>query len=198
MSNTAKVSLDRLTNFLRETELLDQYTHTDEDHATRDALLERPADDSVIGLRNVSFSWSVISSSASSVPTPTPSRRSFALHIPGELTFRRGAVNLIVGPTGSGKTSLLMALLGEMHCIRLTLDAWANLPRTCGVAYAAQESWVQNETIRDNILFGAAYDEARYKKGKSLQYVLLIYIFNLWCSHLPVRLETRPLALRRW
>jgi len=32
------------------------------------------------------------------------------------------------------------------------------------VAYAAQESWVQNETIRDNILFGSEFDEVRYRK----------------------------------
>ena len=37
------------------------------------------------------------------------------------------------------------------------------MPR--GVAYTAQESWVQNETIRDNILFGSPYDEERYEKG---------------------------------
>ena len=53
-----------------------------------------------------------------------------------------------------------------MHFIPLTADAWFNLPRKGGVAYAAQESWVQNETIRNNILFGSAYDEDRYQKGK--------------------------------
>jgi hypothetical protein len=52
-----------------------------------------------------------------------------------------------------------------MHFIPLTADAWFNLPRNGGVAYAAQESWVQNETIRNNILFGSAYDEVRYQKG---------------------------------
>lgn len=60
-----------------------------------------------------------------------------------------------------------MALLGEMHLEPLAAGAWVNLPRSDGVAYAAQESWVQNETIRDNILFGAPYDESRYKKGTS-------------------------------
>ena len=41
-----------------------------------------------------------------------------------------------------------MALLGEMHYIPSGPESWANLPRTGGVAYAAQESWVQNETIK--------------------------------------------------
>ena len=42
--------------------------------------------------------------------------------------------------------------LGEMHYIPLAEESWYNLPRTGGVAYAAQESWVQNETIRVRIL----------------------------------------------
>jgi ABC-type transport system involved in cytochrome bd biosynthesis fused ATPase/permease subunit len=78
--------------------------------------------------------------------------------------FRKGKINLIVGPTGCGKTSLLMALLGELHYIPAGPDSWCNLPRAGGVAYAAQESWVQNETIRNNILFGSPYNEQRYKK----------------------------------
>ena len=66
---------------------------------------------------------------------------------------------------GAGKTSVLMALLGEMHFTPPAADSWYHLPREGGVAYAAQESWVQNETIRDNILFGSKYDEERYRKG---------------------------------
>ena len=57
-----------------------------------------------------------------------------------------------------------MALLGELHYIPSGPDSWFNLPREHGVAYAAQESWVQNETIRDNILFGLEYDDIRYRK----------------------------------
>lgn len=52
-----------------------------------------------------------------------------------------------------------------MHFIRSTANSWFNLPRDGGVAYAAQEPWIQNETIRDNILFRSPYDEIRYRKG---------------------------------
>jgi len=55
-----------------------------------------------------------------------------------------------------------------MHFIPSAVDSWFSLPRAGGVAYAAQESWVQNETLRDNILFGSPYDEERYQKGFSL------------------------------
>jgi hypothetical protein len=64
--------------------------------------------------------------------------------------------------------------IGEMHFIPSTADAWFNLPRKGGVAYAAQESWVQNETIRDNILFGSAYDEVRYQKGRKYVFVSIL------------------------
>ena len=59
-----------------------------------------------------------------------------------------------------------MALLGEMHFTPPTGDSWFNLPRASGIAYTAQESWVQNETIRDNIVFGAPCDEKRCKEGE--------------------------------
>ena len=52
-----------------------------------------------------------------------------------------------------------------MHFMPSSIDSWYNLPRGQGIAYVAQESWVQNETIRDNILFGAPYEEDRYREG---------------------------------
>lgn len=48
----------------------------------------------------------------------------------------------------------------------MTTSSWISLPRAGGVAYAAQESWVQSDTIRNNITFGSPYDEVRYKQGK--------------------------------
>ncbi|KAH8986103.1 hypothetical protein EDB92DRAFT_1949382 [Lactarius akahatsu] len=174
----ARVSLDRVNDFLHDPELLDQFADagkgservmlTDATHFDRD----------VIGFQSASFTWS----NDDAEGTLTPSRRRFTLRVQGKLLFKRGCFNLIIGPTGSGKTSLLMALLGEMHFVPMSPDSWYHLPREGGVSYAAQESWVQNETIRvrainavalahfvlseeqDNILFGAAYDEERYNK----------------------------------
>ncbi|VDC01967.1 unnamed protein product [Peniophora sp. CBMAI 1063] len=154
----AKVSLDRMTEFLQHTELLDAYTTSRGDGATEGIDVPQGA----IGFKDCRFTWSRADDNEGS---STPSSRNFSLRIDGELAFARGAVNLVVGPTGSGKTSLLMALLGEMHhSPSATPGSWVNLPRDGGVAYAAQESWVLNETIKDNILFGASYDEERYNK----------------------------------
>lgn len=118
----AKVSLDRVNDFLhnvspaflclpffvaltwcciRQTELLDSFSEKEDvvglfaesTHVDRDA----------IGFRNASFSWSNDTDGA------------FLLKVEEELLFQRKSINLIIGPTGSGKTSLLMALLGVFN-----------------------------------------------------------------------------------
>ncbi|KAI0258843.1 P-loop containing nucleoside triphosphate hydrolase protein [Gloeopeniophorella convolvens] len=142
------------------TELLDEHDVQLNDIAATNWLTEAPSSGDVIGFKNASFTWSKDEADGA----VTPSRKRFVLRIPDELLFKRQSFNIIVGPTGSGKTSLFMALLSEMHFIPTQPDAWFHLPRTNGVSYAAQESWIQNETIRTNILFGAPYDEERYKK----------------------------------
>ncbi|KAF8157953.1 multidrug resistance-associated ABC transporter [Crassisporium funariophilum] len=152
-----KVSLDRVTDFLRNTELLDAFEETSSQEA---AHVMQPDHPDIIGFNDAVFAWSKEAEDG----TQTPSSRAFRLRVDGQVTFKRNAINLIIGPTGSGKTSILMALLGEMHFVPPSLDSWYNLPRGNGVAYAAQESWVQNETIRENILFGSPYEEERYQK----------------------------------
>ncbi|KIJ23254.1 hypothetical protein M422DRAFT_786228 [Sphaerobolus stellatus SS14] len=153
-----KVSLDRLNDFLKETELLDEFTATE--FAIVRPIAETISSADVIGFKDATFSWHIEAASESL----TPSSRPFKLRVDGELTFEKGGITLIVGPTGCGKTSMLMALLGEMHFIPSTVDSWFNLPREGGIAYAPQESWVQNATIRENIVFGSPFDEERYQK----------------------------------
>lgn len=82
---------------------------------------------------------------------------------------------------------------GEMHFSASTPESWVNLDRRDGVAYAAQESWVQNETIRENILFGEPYDDARYRKGDGV-HILLLSI-SPFLSSCAVRLGQRLTAL---
>lgn len=61
-----------------------------------------------------------------------------------------------MGRVGSGKTSLLSALLGEIP--RLA----GSVRRRPALAYAAQQPWVLNATLRENVLFGQAYDATAY------------------------------------
>ena len=68
-----------------------------------------------------------------------------------------GTLVSIIGQVGAGKSSFLMALLGEMEKHR----GEARLQGT--VAFVPQIPWIQNATLRDNILFGAPYNPHRYQ-----------------------------------
>ncbi|KAF9564162.1 P-loop containing nucleoside triphosphate hydrolase protein [Agrocybe pediades] len=156
----AKVSLDRINEFICDAELLDKFSSAPVSSSSAHPDGAEFDNNARIGFKNATFSWSKEDRDG----TLTPSSRTFRLRINGELFFKPNCINLIIGPTGVGKTSVLMALLGEMHFIPSVADSWFNLPRAGGIAYAAQESWVQNATIKQNILFGSQYDEERYRK----------------------------------
>jgi ABC-type multidrug transport system fused ATPase/permease subunit len=175
----AYVSIGRVQDFLNDVELLDQYSILD--MHVLDSSIEHEDD---LGFAQASFYWSKEHSTGGAL---TPSRQPFRLRIEDDVVFKQGALNIILGPTGCGKTSLLMALLGEMHYVPSGPGAWMNLPRAGGVAYCAQEAWIQSMSIRDNILFGAPYDEVRYKKGERLDFFPLpVRKLTEVYSHLPV------------
>ncbi|XP_074278977.1 ABC transporter C family member 4-like [Silene latifolia] len=74
------------------------------------------------------------------------------------LNIKRGQLSAIVGTVGSGKSSLLSSILGEMHRIRGKV-------KVCGTtAYVAQTSWIQNGTIEENILFGLPMNRHKYRE----------------------------------
>ena len=62
----------------------------------------------------------------------------------------------VTGPVGSGKSSVLMAILRELPTISGTVSINGR------VAYVPQIPWVFSGTIRDNILFGRPFDNRRY------------------------------------
>jgi ATP-binding cassette, subfamily C (CFTR/MRP), member 1 len=62
------------------------------------------------------------------------------------LSLRRGALNIITGPVGAGKTTLAKALLGEIACEAGTICVY-----TTKVGYCAQTPWLLNLSIRQNI-----------------------------------------------
>ncbi|KAK3053818.1 Transporter of the ATP-binding cassette (ABC) [Extremus antarcticus] len=149
----SKVSVDRIEEYLDEAET-DKYSQLA--HVKYDSEGEP-----LIGFDKGTFSWG------------SREADDFKM-IDLDLRFKVGQMNIVVGPTGSGKTSLLMALLGEMTL----LDGQVYLPAgksrddvkanretglTESVAYCAQQAWLLNGTIKDNIVFASQWDARRYK-----------------------------------
>jgi ATP-binding cassette subfamily C (CFTR/MRP) protein 1 len=59
---------------------------------------------------------------------------------------------------GSGKSSILAALLGEMNKVKGCVSV-------CGdVAYVPQTAWIMNTTLKENILFGRSFDKNLYDR----------------------------------
>ncbi|CAH2322284.1 canalicular multispecific organic anion transporter 1 [Pelobates cultripes] len=73
------------------------------------------------------------------------------------LEVKEGHLVAVVGGVGSGKSSLVSAALGEMDHI----SGYINIKGS--IAYVPQQAWIQNDTLKNNILFGAKYDDKRYK-----------------------------------
>ncbi|CCO28288.1 Oligomycin resistance ATP-dependent permease YOR1 [Rhizoctonia solani AG-1 IB] len=72
------------------------------------------------------------------------------------ISLPRGQLCAIVGPVGSGKSSLLQGLIGEMRREKGDVKFGGS------VGYCPQTAWIQSATVRDNITFGREFDEARY------------------------------------
>ncbi|KAI1505389.1 P-loop containing nucleoside triphosphate hydrolase protein [Biscogniauxia marginata] len=72
------------------------------------------------------------------------------------IDFVEGGLNVVMGQSGSGKSTLLMAILGE------TLLENGSITCPKDIAYASQSPWLQNETIRENILFNSPFEQVRY------------------------------------
>ncbi|XP_026834859.1 multidrug resistance-associated protein 1 isoform X17 [Drosophila erecta] len=74
------------------------------------------------------------------------------------IEVKKNSLVALVGTVGSGKSSVVQAFLGEMEKL-------AGVVNTVGkLAYVPQQAWIQNATVRDNILFGQTYDRKRYNK----------------------------------
>uniref|UniRef100_A0A8C3AF62 ATP-binding cassette, sub-family C (CFTR/MRP), member 3 n=1 Tax=Cyclopterus lumpus TaxID=8103 RepID=A0A8C3AF62_CYCLU len=68
----------------------------------------------------------------------------------------QGSLLAVVGHVGCGKSSLISALLGEVEKLEGEVSTRGS------VAYVPQQAWIQNATLRDNILFGKPYNEPKY------------------------------------
>lgn len=81
-------------------------------------------------------------------------------------TARKSYLHCIVGRVGSGKSTFFTSLLGQLEMVN-SKDPLTKLPYVSirgTIAYCAQQPWIMNSSLKDNILFGHKYDEGFYKK----------------------------------
>ncbi|KAJ7179617.1 hypothetical protein C8R46DRAFT_1074274 [Mycena filopes] len=183
-----RVSLNRIAVYLEEEEVSEQVSSLKKDRSAPDS-----ADsDDRLGFERASFKWNEVevvpevkddkdkngkkaASDADSIVTteseaPTVTDHKFELK-DLTLVFPEGELTVVTGPTASGKTALLMAVLGEMTTLpggRIIMaknpskiDVYGNMH---AISYAAQSPWLRHQSIKDNILFGYPFDQTRYNE----------------------------------
>ncbi|XP_077545467.1 ATP-binding cassette sub-family C member 2-like [Haemaphysalis longicornis] len=105
-----------------------------------------PTDTGTVVLQKCSFAW-----------TPAVDEKPCANIEDIDLNVAPGSLVGVVGFVGSGKSSLLAAILGDMHLIK------GNAKCTGRIAFAPQLPTVHNMTLRDNILYGKPMDPKKYQ-----------------------------------
>lgn len=139
-----------------------------EDDITRSKSVPRDPQEPLIFIKDASFAWSnsaVASDDEADerdhlLPVHGHQQTSDTVPALQHINFSLANKNLmaVVGRIGQGKSSLLNAIIGEMYKCHGLVQVSGKL------AYVPQHAWIINATLRDNIIFGKEYDEARYKQ----------------------------------
>ncbi|XP_061183744.1 multidrug resistance-associated protein 1-like [Saccostrea echinata] len=97
-----------------------------------------------IQMKNASFAWN---------RQKTPNLKNINIDIPD------GGLVAIVGAVGAGKSSLLSAAIGEME--KISGEVCVN----GSIAYVTQQAWIQNNSLKENLLFGKEMNGKNYNKA---------------------------------
>lgn len=140
----ALVSIDRLNQFLQCSEVENLLENPGRFPSKIEREQSNTFDKTHLKISNGNFAWN------KDDPIPTLSDINIVIE-------SRRLVG-IVGGVGSGKSSLMSAILGEMEKLSGKVDIRGR------IAYVPQEAWILNDTIRENILLNKKYDAKKYKK----------------------------------
>ena len=75
-----------------------------------------------------------------------------------DLSVEKGKLYVVIGMVGSGKSSFLSTVLGEINLLK------GDVKVNGSISYAEQEAWVFGASVRQNILFGEHFDRHRYQR----------------------------------
>ena len=129
------VSLGRITEFLNADEIDQMKSIKYNKVKTKNHCIE---------LENASFSWN---------HSEKPVLKDINIRI------AKGSVTAIVGVVGSGKSSMIQAILGEMEMINGEMSCDGK------ISYVSQQAWIQNLSLKDNIVFNQSFQESKYQEN---------------------------------
>ncbi|KAI5745186.1 hypothetical protein M8J76_008998 [Diaphorina citri] len=138
----ASVSVKRINSFMNQEDL-------DPNAVTHD-----PDEKDPLVIENGTFTWERNTEGEGAESPPTLQNIN--------MRVREGTLVAIVGSVGAGKSSLVSALCGEMDKISGRVNTKGS------IAFVPQQAWIQNATLRDNIVFGKTHVPRRYNKGINL------------------------------
>uniref|UniRef100_A0A8B9I9Q8 ATP binding cassette subfamily C member 8 n=1 Tax=Anser brachyrhynchus TaxID=132585 RepID=A0A8B9I9Q8_9AVES len=151
----ALVSVQKLSEFLSSEEIGEEHDKCPElrsadNHSKYQAVVSN-------NITNGFFTWT---------PEGPPALSNIDIRIP------QGQLTMIVGQVGCGKSSLLLAILGEMQKISGNIfwssctsdsETGEDVRKRGSVAYASQKPWLLNATVEENITFESSFNKQRYK-----------------------------------
>ena len=153
-------SVDRIESFLLSSTVEDPLTLEKAITTGRMDQNGLPIEDSIVGqylrvcdgqpdiqIQNGTYSWS---------------DKSPATLVDINIKIETNSLVAIVGSTGSGKSSLISAIIGEM------VMKFGKAKMGGSFAYAPQQAWIYNATVRDNILFGLDFNQEKYDRAINL------------------------------
>ncbi|KAI9837542.1 MAG: hypothetical protein M1819_007193 [Sarea resinae] len=133
----ASVAVSRLTSFLTADELQPDAVNMIKEPATE-------AGEEAVRIRDASFTWNKYEARKA---------------LEGiNFVARKGELSCIVGRVGAGKSSLLSGILGDLWKLNGEVTVRGS------VAYVAQQPWVMNASVRENLIFGHRWDPHFYDR----------------------------------
>ncbi|XP_064556495.1 probable multidrug resistance-associated protein lethal(2)03659 isoform X2 [Drosophila montana] len=140
-----QVSIKRLETFMNreERQLKDSETDKDKFVLNGDVIRNKNSEESLVEFSQFNAKWD------------TNATENTLENI--NLKLGRRQLVAVIGPVGSGKSSLIQSILGELPCEKGSLKVNGKF------SYAAQEPWLFTGTVRENILFGLTLDKHRYR-----------------------------------
>lgn len=174
MVTQTKVSLYRIEEFIKEDNQGKPSSYGNRSNTDKQFM------DGVVDIEPGEYSWEATDNILK--------KTKFTVKINSKVNIKKGQKVAVCGPVGSGKSSLLCAIMGE-------------IPRVSGSgttvigssAYVPQSAWIQTGTVQDNVLFGKAMDKAFY--DEVLQGCALDKDVELWANGDMTMVEERGINL---